>query len=46
VKLPGAARATAVKLLVSGGAAPAAVRNGWAAFEIRSILDHDVAVIG
>jgi len=34
------------KLLVSGGTAPVTARQGWAEFEVKSILDHEVVVIG
>jgi hypothetical protein len=34
------------RLLVSGGERPVRIENGIAVFEIESILDHEVAVIG
>ncbi len=39
-------KAQSVKLLVATGEKPAlAMNNGWASIEIKSILDHEVAVI-
>lgn len=46
VRLPEGARAAGVKLLVAGASAPATVERGWVSFECRSVLDHEVAVIG
>jgi hypothetical protein len=34
-----------VRLLVGGGAAAASVAAGWCAFELKAVLDHEVAVI-
>jgi hypothetical protein len=34
-----------LRLLVSGGATSPATGDGWARFELRSLLDHEVAVI-
>ena len=45
VKLPEGVRGTNIELLVSGGKTAAASRQGWAAFEVKSIADHEVAVI-
>jgi hypothetical protein len=45
VKLPERVRGRNVKLLVAGRNIPARVKNGWADFDIGSILDHEVAVI-
>ena len=46
VRLPQGLRAGAVRFLVSGGSVPISVNQGWAAFEVKSILDHEVAVVG
>lgn len=35
----------ALKLLVSGEVKTAKVENGWASFELSSLLDHEVAVL-
>jgi hypothetical protein len=35
----------AVRLLVSGSAMSPDIGDGWARFELRSLLDHEVAVI-
>ncbi len=45
VKLPKEVGGRKLKLLVSGATVPSAVRSGWITFELRSILDHEVAVI-
>ncbi len=45
VKLGQGIAARNARLLVSAGTAPVTVRQGWAEFEVRSILDHEVAVI-
>jgi hypothetical protein len=45
VKLPQGLGGRSAKYLVSAGTAPAAVRQGWAEFEVKSILDHEVVVI-
>ncbi|MGD0498410.1 MAG: alpha-amylase family protein [Bryobacteraceae bacterium] len=46
VKLPDDVKGRTVQHLVSGAKAPAAVKQGWATFELKSVLDHEVAVIG
>ena len=46
VRLPQGVRAGTARLLVSGASAPISVNQGWAAFEVKSILDHEVAVVG
>jgi hypothetical protein len=46
VRLPSEVRGRGVRLLVSGTSPQSSVRDGWCAFELRSILDHEVAVIG
>jgi hypothetical protein len=45
VKLPDAIRGERLLLTVSGGTATPVRRDGWAAFEVRSITDHEVAVL-
>ncbi|MCL5744415.1 MAG: hypothetical protein M1541_10900 [Acidobacteria bacterium] len=45
VKLPQDVRGGEVRFLVSGARAAADVREGWAVFEVKSLLDHEVAVI-
>jgi hypothetical protein len=45
VRLPQDFRPGKVQQLVSGASAPLAVREGWAVFDLKSILDHEVAVI-
>ncbi len=46
VKLPQDVRGQTARFLVAGGKTSHAVKNGWASFEIRSLLDHEVVVIG
>ena len=41
---PGDAAKTA-KLLVNGKTTPLTVQNGWAQFDLRSVLDHEVVVL-
>ncbi|MBK5294930.1 MAG: Tat pathway signal protein, partial [Acidobacteriia bacterium] len=45
VKLPDGVSGRSAKFLVSTGAASISMRQGWAAFEVKSILDHEVIVI-
>jgi hypothetical protein len=45
VRLPRGASARRVRLLVSGASAKLEVKGDWAAFELRSLLDHEVAVV-
>jgi hypothetical protein len=45
IRLPGGVRGRGVNMLVAGGSIKPAVADGWARFEIRSILDHEVLVI-
>ena len=45
IRLPAGARASGVKMLVSGKTAMPDVRNGWARIEIAAILDHEVLVL-
>ena len=46
VKLPEGVRSRRGRLLVSGKKTSAAISAGWFCFEIKSILDHEVVVIG
>jgi hypothetical protein len=45
VKLSAGVSGRAAKRLVSVGAVTVTVKQGWAEFEVRSILDHEVIVI-
>jgi hypothetical protein len=45
VRLPDSIKGKQVRLLVSNQIITATTSKGWAHFEIRSILDHEVAVI-
>ncbi|MBM3744340.1 MAG: Tat pathway signal protein [Acidobacteria bacterium] len=45
VRLPKDLRAATARLLVSGTAQPAVVKDGWATLEVRSVLDHEVVVL-
>jgi len=46
VKLPQGALGRSARLLVSAGTVSVAVRQGWVEFEVKSVLDHEVVVIG
>jgi hypothetical protein len=46
LRLPTGVDAQRLRLLVSGGVVPTTVENGWASFELKSVLDHEVVVIG
>ncbi|MBI4663140.1 MAG: beta-galactosidase [Verrucomicrobia bacterium] len=46
VQLPPEVRAKKVELMVSRKKTSLSVRNGWALFEIASVLDHEVVVVG
>ena len=46
VKLPDGVRGRGVESLVSGAKPAVSVRDGWAAFEVKSVADHEVLVIG
>jgi hypothetical protein len=46
LKLPDDVRGSRVQLLVSKASTKAAAKNGWLHFELPTILDHEVAVIG
>jgi hypothetical protein len=45
VRLPDGVPGRRLRLLVSGGTTSPATADGWATFELRSLLDHEVAVI-
>ncbi|HTL59547.1 MAG TPA: alpha-amylase family protein [Candidatus Limnocylindrales bacterium] len=45
IKLPEGIRGRNLRLLVSGGTGLVATGRGWSRFEIKSILDHEVAVL-
>jgi len=45
-KLPEDLRGKTVRFLVSRQKTNVAVKDGWSAFEIKSVLDHEVVVIG
>jgi hypothetical protein len=46
VRVPAEIRGTGVRLLVSRRATKASMRNGWIHFELPTLLDHEVVVIG
>jgi len=46
VKLPEGIHGNRIQLLVSKRPARAKVNNGWTRFELPTILDHEVVVIG
>ena len=45
VRLPEGVPARSARRLVSAGPTPVAVKQGWAEFELKSVLDHEVVVI-
>jgi hypothetical protein len=45
LKLPEGVRGSSIELLVSGGKAAGSPHQGWMTFEVKSIADHEVAVI-
>ena len=45
VRLPDGVAGRRLRLLVSGAQASPATQDGWARFELRSVLDHEVVVI-
>ena len=45
VKLPEGVKGKGAQLLVSKSKPAMAMRQGWATFEVRSVLDHEVVVI-
>jgi len=46
VRLPAGVRGNRIQLLVSKRSTKTAVKNGWTRFDVPTILDHEVAVIG
>jgi len=46
VKLPAELRSRTVRFLVRGGKEVSSLRDGWVCFEVKRLLDHEVAVIG
>jgi len=46
VRLPAGMRGNRIQLLVSKTSTKAAVKNGWLHFDVPTVLDHEVAVIG
>lgn len=45
VRLPESLHPRRIECLVSGARASLGVRQGWAEFELKSVLDHEVTVI-
>ena len=45
VRVPQGIQPRRMKMLVSGVNRPAAVKKGWAQFEVKSVLDHEVVVL-
>ncbi|HWR54186.1 MAG TPA: alpha-amylase family protein [Bryobacteraceae bacterium] len=46
LRLPRGVDGERMRLLVAGAAGSATVQNGWASFDLKSILDHEVVVLG
>jgi hypothetical protein len=46
IKLLQGVRGRRVKLLVAGQRIAATTRDGWSRFELKSVLDHEVVVVG
>ena len=46
VKLPADVRGKRVRFLVAGKTVTAGITAGWSRFEVKSILDHEVIVVG
>jgi hypothetical protein len=46
IKLPAGVSGRTARRLVSAGPAVIAVKQGWAELEVKSILDHEVIVVG
>ncbi|MBI3684724.1 MAG: hypothetical protein HY235_30510 [Acidobacteria bacterium] len=46
VRLPQQVGGPNARFLVSGASQGLSVRQGWGAFEVNSLLDHEVIVIG
>ena len=45
VKLPDDVKARGAQYLVSKAKPSIAVKQGWATFEVKSVLDHEVVVV-
>jgi hypothetical protein len=45
IKLPADVSGRSVACMVSGSKSAIAPRNNWAAFELKSLLDHELIVI-
>ena len=45
VQLPEGVGGRSARLLVADGPAPTTVADGWATFEVPTVLDHEVVVI-
>ena len=45
VKLPADVKGRPAQALVGGGTMAVVVRDGWATFDVKSILDHEVVVL-
>jgi hypothetical protein len=45
VKLPAGVSGKGLRLLVAGHSASVSVNNGWASFEVKSVTDHEVALL-
>ena len=46
VQVPPDVRARSLRLLVGNERPSLTIQNGWASFELKWVLDHEVAVIG
>jgi len=46
IRLPKEVAGRGARLLVSSGVPAVVVKEGWATFEVKSILDHEVVVVG
>jgi hypothetical protein len=44
-RLPDDVRGDGVRLLVHGSTASAGIEAGWARFEVKEVLDHEVVVV-
>ena len=45
IKLPADVKGRVAQMLVAGRGATIGVKDGWATFDVRSILDHEVVVV-
>jgi hypothetical protein len=46
VKLPPGVGGRTARLLVAGGTTPISIAGGWAELQIKSVLDHEVVLLG